>query len=293
MRLSLPWPGIGGEAKDLPEVPGEGTIHIAKAVDATLGRYSDPGDHPRWTGRDIRAEGPVAVARTRAMLQGLQDKAPDLADAYLWKLFALPLPQGTPEALNGQGEPERVPVGVLKEEWEERRKPDIAVEPLDKRDPEGCAVPMVDRPGEVYDCKLGGWRRETPEDQAGNGPQRMLEGVPEGSDPVTLDHQILQDYKPMDDAEQGARKHFEDWLTGAGKDDTRLEKIRKWIPGDGEKRTVPGMVWEGAGEGSIFDRDDRSNAIKPVHDTSVSRFETWIRCPGRIAAALDSRSPGS
>jgi hypothetical protein len=83
--------------------------------------------------------------------------------------------------------------------------------------------------------------------------------------PITLDHQILQGYKPMDDAEKGARKHFEDWLTGTGKNDTRLGKIQKWIPGDGEKRTVPGMTWEGTGEGSIFDRDDRSNAIGGHH----------------------------
>jgi hypothetical protein len=142
-----PFLKIGGDGKNLPEVPGEDTIHIAKAVN-TLGRYSDPGDHPRWTARDIGAEGAVALARTRDMLRQLQEKSPELADAYLRKLFTFPLPQGTREALTGQSEPERVPVGVLKDEWEKHRTPDfVERRPCTPRPPgslsimpDGCRV---------------------------------------------------------------------------------------------------------------------------------------------------------
>ncbi|MEO5336516.1 MAG: hypothetical protein H7841_06445, partial [Magnetospirillum sp. WYHS-4] len=108
-------------------MPGEDNIHIAKAVD-TLAGYSDPGDHPRWTAREIRMEGPTALARTRATIRGLQERAPDLADTYLRRL------------LIGEAEPERIPVGVLKAEWEKRRSSDTM-----ECTPEKCP-PVTPRP---------------------------------------------------------------------------------------------------------------------------------------------------
>jgi hypothetical protein len=170
-----PFLRIGGEAKDLPEVPGEDTIHIAKAVD-TLGRYRDAGEHPRFTAMDIGAEGAVALARTRDMLRRLGEKSPDLADAYLRKLFTFPLPQGTREALTGEPEPERIPVGVLKEEWEKRRTPDFVERRPCTPHPPGSLSIMPDgcreEPHSLHGADIG----------AGTGAGDGAGGEPEGSE---------------------------------------------------------------------------------------------------------------
>ncbi|MEO5338877.1 MAG: hypothetical protein H7841_18645, partial [Magnetospirillum sp. WYHS-4] len=54
----------------------------------------------------------------------MQERAPDLADTYLRRLLGHDLPDGARRALIGDAEPERIPVGVLKDEWEKRRSSD-------------------------------------------------------------------------------------------------------------------------------------------------------------------------
>lgn len=141
-------PPVLRQAGDVDAVGDEDHFHNGRTIDHLLSR-ADDGDLHRFLVGDITGSGAPGLARVHDLLSRLGARDPARAGRLGRKVY-----------------------DTLPAEHRDRLfRPDhpIMPEPATPDNSNGCARPMVYRPGMVWDCDINGWRPIRPEERPGPG----------------------------------------------------------------------------------------------------------------------------